>query len=218
VTLSLPSQLPLRHQPSVPVVPQGFDFPLLLLLHLEQADPLGDPVRGDSVPLSKLDTCKVVHEHLCLQFPGENDRVTVRAPGLLRLHNYVGTGYCQGVRFAGKGSTERKTGVSGVPGSSSLRGGQPLTSKHAFSAVEHRSLCPSPILSNPNKVNSGCKTGVKASTLRLRTLHAISSTSMPDRSQTRRKTLRRRPSSPLCTGFPGSALLCVKLLHLNLLG
>jgi len=125
VTLSLPSQLPLRHQPSVPVVPQGFDFPLLLLLHLEQADPLGDPVRGDSVPLSKLDTCKVVHEHLCLQFPGENDRVTVRAPGLLRLHNYVGTGYCQGVRFAGKGSTERKTGVSGVPGSSSLRGGNP---------------------------------------------------------------------------------------------
>ena len=108
---SLPSQFTLRHHPSAPVVPQGLDFPLLFLRQFQQTEPLGDPIRGDAVPLPELHPGEVMPEHLGLEFTGEDDGVAVWTPGLLRLQNYVGTGNCQGVRFAAKGSTQRKTGV-----------------------------------------------------------------------------------------------------------
>ena len=77
---------------------------------------------------------EVVPEHFLMEFPGENDRVTVGPPELLWLHNYVGTRNSQGVCFVGKGSTQRKTGVPPSPakqgqpmnkGSSPLRGAPP---------------------------------------------------------------------------------------------
>jgi hypothetical protein len=55
-----------------PSGPQGLDFKLLFLQQLEQAKPLGYPVRGDAVPSPELDAGEVMPEHLCLYFPGED--------------------------------------------------------------------------------------------------------------------------------------------------
>lgn len=78
MTLPPSSQFPLGHHPQVPVIPKGLDLLLLFLRQLQQAEPLGDPVRGDAVPLPELDTGKVMPEHLGLEFPGEDEWVPVR--------------------------------------------------------------------------------------------------------------------------------------------
>jgi len=73
--------------------PQGFNLPLLLFWKLQQAEPLGDPIRGDAVPSSELNTGKVMPEHLCLQFPGEYERIPVRASagyGNVRTEGFQG--------------------------------------------------------------------------------------------------------------------------------
>jgi len=77
VTLPLSPQPPLRHHPPFPVVPQDFDFLLLLLRQLQQAKPLGDPVRGDAVPLTELNPGEVAKEHFIMEFSGENEWIPV---------------------------------------------------------------------------------------------------------------------------------------------
>ena len=75
------------------MVPQGLDLPLLFFWQLEHTEPLGDPVRGDSVTLSKLDTGKVMPEHFLVEFPGEDDGVSVRASawsGNVRTEGFQG--------------------------------------------------------------------------------------------------------------------------------
>ncbi len=74
-----PSQFPLRHNLTLPVVPQSLDFSLLFLWQLQQAEPLGYPVRGDSVLLPELNPGKVVTEHFIMEFSGENEWISVGA-------------------------------------------------------------------------------------------------------------------------------------------
>lgn len=59
------------------MIPQGLDLPLLLFRKLQQAEPLGNPVRSDSVLLQELQPVEFVPEHLRLEFTGEDEWVTV---------------------------------------------------------------------------------------------------------------------------------------------
>ncbi|GEM_PF-5087390 len=102
----------LRHQPPVPVVTQGFDLPLLFLWQFQQTEPLGDPVRGDSVHLPELNPCEFVADHLGLEFPGEDEWVTV---GASAGFGNVWTEGCEGENGPGSGSSHPRFGVPKTP-------------------------------------------------------------------------------------------------------
>ena len=90
------------------MVPQGFDFPLFFLRQLEQAEPLSDPVRGDTVPLPELNTGKVVPEQLSLKLSGVDEWIPV---GTSAWFGDVRTEGFQGENGPESGSSHPRSGV-----------------------------------------------------------------------------------------------------------
>ena len=92
------------------MVPQRFDLPLLFLWQLQQAEPLGYPIRGDAVPLPELNPGEVKPEHFLMEFPGEDERVAVGASAWFRD---VRTEGFQGESGPGSSSSHPRFGVPG---------------------------------------------------------------------------------------------------------
>ena len=78
-TLPPPSQLPLRHHPAIPVIPQSGYLFELLRRQLQQGEPLDHPVEADPVAISELLTGEVIPVLFDRKLACEDDRVAVGA-------------------------------------------------------------------------------------------------------------------------------------------